>query len=79
MLQPLTKVSIELGDRSYHIAIQGGLISDPSTYSAAPPASAALIVTNTTIGPLYSTQLRAALEGRYGQIHEVQLPDGEEH
>lgn len=79
MLQPPLEVSIELGDRSYHIAIHGGLISDPSTYAAAPPASAALIVTNTTIGPLYSTQLRAALEGRYGQIHEVQLPDGEEH
>ena len=79
MLQPPQEVSIELGDRSYHIAIRAGLISVPSTYAAAPPASAALIVTNTTIGPLYSAQLRAALEGRYGQIHEVLLPDGEEH
>ena len=62
MLQPPQEVSIELGDRSYHIAIRAGLISVPSTYAAAPPASAALIVTNTTIGPLYSAQLRAALE-----------------
>lgn len=79
MPDSIHEVPIDLGDRSYRIAIRAGLISVPSTYAAAPPASAALIVTNTTIGPLYSTQLRAALEGRYGQIHEVQLPDGEEH
>ena len=38
-----------------------------------------LIVTNSTVAPLYAARLRAALAPRYRQVHEVVLPDGEEH
>lgn len=72
-------VPIDLGERSYRIAIGGGLLGDASTYSGLPSASAALVVSNTTVAPLYAASLRSALKERFAQIHEVQLPDGEEH
>jgi 3-dehydroquinate synthase len=79
MLQPLQEVRIDLGDRSYRIAIGSGLLAEPSIYATVPQASTALIVSNTTVGPLYAAQLRTALSGRYAWVHEVLLPDGEEH
>ena len=45
--------------------------------SRAIPARDVLLVTNTTIGPLYSDQLAAALAPR--RCVEVELPDGEMH
>ena len=72
-------VRIELGDRSYDIAIGGQLLADPATYAQVPSAAMALIVTNTTVKPLYAQQLASALAGRYAKIHVVELPDGEAH
>ncbi len=75
---PIAKVQIQLGERSYPILIGARLLDNPATWAALPRASAALIVTNTTVAPLYAQRLRAALGGRYGVIHAVVLPDGEE-
>ncbi|MBP7646273.1 MAG: 3-dehydroquinate synthase [Comamonas sp.] len=72
-------VHIDLGDRSYPIVISADLLARPSTYAQCPPAAQALIVTNTTVQPLYAAQLKAALEGKYQQVHTVVLPDGEAH
>ena len=72
-------VTIELAERSYGILIGDGLLADAASYVGLPRASAALIVSNTTVAPLYVEALRAALVGRYAQIHELRLPDGEEH
>jgi 3-dehydroquinate synthase len=72
-------VTIELAERSYRILIGDDLLADAASYLGLPRASAALIVSNTTVAPLYVGALRAALAGRYAQIHELQLPDGEEH
>ena len=54
-------VAIDLADRSYPITIGAALLANPATYAALPKASAALIVTNTTVAPLYADALRAAL------------------
>lgn len=75
--QPV-QVRIDLGERSYPILIGSGLLGAPATWQGA-AASAALIVSNTTVAPLYADRLRAALAGRYRAVHCVQLPDGEEH
>ena len=72
-------VTIELAERSYHILIGGGLLANAASYADLPRASTALIVSNTTVAPLYADALRAALAGRYPQIHELRLPDGEEY
>lgn len=72
-------VHIDLGERSYPIVIGTDLLGNPATYAALPKAAAALIVTNTTVAPLYAEQLRAALAPKYSFVHTVMLPDGEEH
>ena len=70
-------VPINLGERSYSIAIGSGLLGDPASFDDAPRASAAVIVSNTTVAPLYAQRLVQALAGKYAQIHQVVLPDGE--
>ena len=75
----IARVHIELGERSYPILIGGGLFDAPSSYDDLPAGASALIVTNTTIAPLYLHKLRLALQGRFKHIHQVILPDGEEH
>ena len=75
----MQRLSIDLGDRSYPILVGIGLLGAASTYAALPSASKALIVTNTTVAPLYADALRAALLHKYPQVHVVVLPDGEEH
>ena len=76
---PAQIVSIDLAQRSYPILIGSGLIGQPQTYADLPEASQALIVTNATVAPLYLQSLRGALQGKYRQIQEVVLPDGEQH
>ncbi|HWI84575.1 3-dehydroquinate synthase [Ramlibacter sp.] len=75
----LHQVPIALGDRSYSIAIGAGLIGDPASWSAAPAAAHGVIVSNTTVAPLYARQLQAAIAPRHQQLHLVVLPDGEVH
>ena len=72
-------VHIDLGERSYPIVIGTDLLGNPATYAALPKAAAALIVTNTTVAPLYAEALRSALAPKYAFVHTVVLPDGEEH
>jgi 3-dehydroquinate synthase len=77
--EPHATVRIALGDRSYDIAIGSGLLDATSTWAGLPRAAAALIVTTTTVAPLYAQRLQAALAGHYAAIHTVVLPDGEAH
>ena len=72
------RVAIELGSRSYDIVIGAAIASQPTTYDALPRSATALIVTNTTVGPLYAQRLQQALKGLHHQIHVVELPDGEQ-
>jgi 3-dehydroquinate synthase len=75
----LHQVPIALGDRSYPIVIGRGVLSDPATWADAPAATHGIVVSNTTVAPLYAQQLRAALATRHRQVHVVVLPDGEAH
>ena len=72
-------VTIPLAERSYKIVIGTEISGACGTYEQLPAATRALIVTNTTVAPLYARRLREALGVRYSEVIEVQLPDGEEH
>ena len=74
-----TEVHIELADRSYPIVIGSGLLGSASTYQGLPAASTALIVSNTTVAPLYAVRLQAVLRARYPRVILLELPDGEAH
>ena len=72
-------VSIDLGDRSYRIAIGTGLLGNSATYAACPKAAQALVVTNTTVAPLYAKRLVQAISPLYQQVQVLALPDGEQY
>jgi 3-dehydroquinate synthase len=74
---PAQQVDIDLGERSYPILIGSGLLGAAQTYAGLPRATHALIVSNTTVAPLYAPALEAALRPHYPKIHVVELPDGE--
>ena len=72
-------VTIALDERSYPIEIGSGLFDQPSAYAHLPKATHALIVSNTTVAPLYAQRLDLALQGIYAHVHTLVLPDGEVH
>jgi 3-dehydroquinate synthase len=76
---PISRVQIDLGQRSYPILIGTSLFDDISSYAGLPSATTAVIVTNTTVAPLYGQRLRSALAMKYTRVLFVVLPDGEEH
>jgi 3-dehydroquinate synthase len=69
-------LKVELGSRSYPILIGTGLLARPESFAEL-GARDLLIVSNTTVAPLYLRALNAALAPR--RCVEVLLPDGEEH
>ena len=70
---PIEGVRIVLGDRSYDIDIGTALLGNLAHHQALPPGTAALIVTNETVQPLYGGVLAAALAPRYPAVHTVVL------
>ena len=65
-------VQIALGDRSYGIRIGAGAIYDSASWQQLPKAQTALIVTNTTVGPLYADALKQAISETYTHVHVFQ-------
>lgn len=74
-----SQVQIQLGERSYPIQIGRGLLGNPATWADLPNAACALVVTNTTVAPLYAQRLVESLQGHFKQVRQIALPDGEEH
>ena len=70
-------VQIDFADRSYNIHVGTGLIDDARLFDGLPKASVAVIVSNTTVAPIYAARLQSALQARYKTIHTLVLPDGE--
>ncbi len=75
----IESVSIDLGERSYPIHVGSGLLGDPASYDAVPRGSMAVIVSNTTVAPLYASSLAIALKQRHRRVELITLPDGEDH
>lgn len=70
-------LKVELGTRSYPILIGSGLLARRSLFDEHVKGQDLLLVSNTTVGPLYSAALHKGLAGR--KVVEVTLPDGEAH
>jgi 3-dehydroquinate synthase len=70
-------LQIDLGPRSYPIVIGEDLLDDPDLVTRHVAARDVLIVTNQTVGPLYSHRLRASLADK--RVRSVELPDGEQY
>jgi 3-dehydroquinate synthase len=70
-------LQVSLAERSYPILIGPDLLADRARMQAHLPAGDLLLVSNTTVAPLYAGQVRAALPER--RIVDVRLPDGEQY
>ena len=70
-------LNVELGTRSYPILIAAGALGRAQTFEPHLHASELLIVSNTTVAPLYLPTLTSSL-GKRRRV-EVILPDGEAH
>lgn len=68
---------VELGDRRYPITIGANLLGHPEYLRPHIPGKQVLIVSNTTVAPLYLERSCAALEGLH--YASVILPDGESY
>ncbi|MFW5823443.1 MAG: 3-dehydroquinate synthase [Marinobacter sp.] len=74
MSETFQELQVELGERSYPILVGKGLLGqhDLTPYVT---GKTVMIVTNTTVAPLYLEQARGSFAGC--QVDEVMLPDGE--
>lgn len=72
-------LSVDIKDQPYPIHIGGGLLDRADLVTPHLAQKRVAIVTNTTVGPLYSARLRAALAASGVESFEIILPDGEIH
>lgn len=70
-------LTVDLADRSYPIFIGQSLITQKELFAPYIKAKQVMIVTNTTVAPLYLEQLKLALTDF--DVDSVILPDGEEY
>lgn len=77
-LASMTSLIVDLDDRSYPIYIGTDLIQQPELLARHIPGEHAVIVSNTTVAPLYADTLRNGLS-RFKEVSLVVLPDGEQY
>ena len=77
MSSEVQRVRVDVVDRGYDILIGNGILSRAETYQGLPAGGTAVIVTNSTVAPLFADRLAHALHGRFGRIQRIELPDGE--
>ncbi|MBU1225187.1 MAG: 3-dehydroquinate synthase [Gammaproteobacteria bacterium] len=70
-------LTVDLGDRSYPIHIGAGLLGQAGLILPHLAQKRVMVVTNTTVAPLYLAQLTATLEAAGVTVAQVVLPDGE--
>lgn len=73
-----THLQVELGERSYPITIGPDLLSQPDLVARHVSGKRAVVVTNTTVAPLYLASLEKSLSASGIEVLPVILPDGEE-
>ena len=73
----MNTLTVELAERSYPILIGPGLLDNAALLDEHVPRSAVLLVSNTTVAPLYAAALKQGLKDR--TIVEAILPDGESY
>jgi 3-dehydroquinate synthase len=77
LVTSMQTLTVQMAERSYPIHIGAGVLRDAALLAAAVAGEDILLVSNTTVAPLYGERVRSALSGR--RIVEFVLPDGEEH
>ncbi|BCK86337.1 3-dehydroquinate synthase [Sideroxyarcus emersonii] len=72
-------LSVGLAERSYPIHIGDGLLDHAELLLPHIPNKRAMIVSNTTVAPLYLERLSKGLESHGVRVQSITLPDGEQY
>jgi 3-dehydroquinate synthase len=78
-MTPLHSLNVDLGDRSYPIHIGPGLLNNADLITRHIVGSSALIVSNTTVAPLYLDKIEHTLQSAGIRFNTVILQDGEQY
>ncbi len=79
MTEQAQTLSVDLGERSYPIHIGRGLLDRPELLTDAIDGSSVLVVSNTTVAPLYLERVQQAIDRTGLRQDAVILEDGEEY
>ena len=77
-MKPLHQLNVDLGDRSYPIFIGKQLLDNPQLITDYIKGSSVVIVSNTTVAPLYLDKIIHSLETTDVRYDTVILEDGEQ-
>ena len=72
-------LQVKAASRTYPIIFSDGILSDTEKFRPFIEGDKVLVVSNTTVAPLYMEKLKKALEPLQVTVFEVILPDGEEY
>lgn len=75
----MERITVNLGERSYPISIGAGLFNDSAQFSQIPDGKPVVVVTNTTVSPLYSQVIISQLKNKGCKVSLLELPDGEQY
>ena len=76
----MDSVRVNLGDRSYLILIKSSLLNESGEIIfSSNVGKNAVVITNTTVGPLYLAPLLKSLEEALFHVDVITIPDGEQH
>lgn len=78
-MKPLHTLNVDLGDRSYPIFIGQNLLDNHALITDSIKGNSALIVSNTTVAPLYLEKVEASLNSQNIRFDKVILDDGEQY
>ncbi|MBT0586097.1 3-dehydroquinate synthase [Alteromonas oceanisediminis] len=70
-------VTVNLGERSYDIHIEAGCLSQAASLLSTLTFKKAVVLSNTTVAPLYLSQLKDALTAT--ELTCIEIPDGEQY
>ncbi len=74
----MSKIAVNLGERTYPIHVGQGLIDKPELFQPFINGDKAVIISNETIAPLYAERLSDSIS-QFVQVEQIILPDGEIH
>lgn len=77
--EPMQTLSVGLAERSYLIHIGSGLLKHVELLLPHIPHKRAVVVSNTTVAPLYLEKLNEGLSANGVHVQAIILPDGEQY
>ena len=75
----MTTLTVELGERAYPIIIAPNALDNAAALNQAIAGNTVVIVSNTTVAPLYAEQLAQTVRELGKTVHIHILPDGEQY